>query len=350
MPKILIATNFAHNLAHKRSLVPGTGNYSFYRAFQKAGHEARALSLDRKGFNGLQSLSDYLWKFLWFHIKDFPEADEKRFQSYAVRKVKELRPDMIFTVVGNRLRPETVKEMSGHTGANVLWCGLDPERAEWNNVIASVPYYTHIFTVDPHWIPKFEKWGGKNIYQQDLGVDEEFFKPVELDPSEKAYYSNDINFVGQWDADRVSFFEELADLNIGVWGHGWTKNVPKGSPLFPKLKPFVIGAEVAKVYNACKIVVNVHTPFTDYGINMRTFEAAGCGAFQIVDRKEGIFKLFKEGEDIVTFGDIADLREKIKYYLEHEEERKRIAAKTRERILRDHRYSDLAENVLRITL
>ena len=79
---------------------------------------------------------------------------------------------------------------------------------------------------------------------------------------------------------------------------------------------------------------------------MRTYEAAGCKAFQLVDEKDGIFKIFKVGEEIIIFKGINDLKEKIEYYLKNDEERENIAKRTHERIMKDHKYSHIVSNIL----
>ena len=55
---------------------------------------------------------------------------------------------------------------------------------------------------------------------------------------------------------------------------------------------------------------------------------------------------FVDGEDLVIYSDLEDMCEKIKYYLENDEERERIAkagqAKVRELFSYDNRISDMA--------
>ena len=48
---------------------------------------------------------------------------------------------------------------------------------------------------------------------------------------------------------------------------------------------------------------------------------------------------FKNGEDLVWFEDENDLVEKVRYYLEHEDERKKIARKGYEKVRKFHTYN-----------
>jgi spore maturation protein CgeB len=51
-----------------------------------------------------------------------------------------------------------------------------------------------------------------------------------------------------------------------------------------------------------------------------------CGGFVISNWQPEIAECFEEGKEIVTFRSLEECMEKIAYYLEHEEERKQIAA------------------------
>ena len=55
---------------------------------------------------------------------------------------------------------------------------------------------------------------------------------------------------------------------------------------------------------------------------------------------------FKEGEDLICFDGVEDLREKAAYYLAHEEERQRIAKNGYEKVKRYHDYVDRIKKIL----
>lgn len=88
------------------------------------------------------------------------------------------------------------------------------------------------------------------------------------------------------------------------------------------------GMDLNELYSKTKIVIgdSVYSPL--YWSN-RIVETLGRGGFLIHQEVEG---LKKEYPDLVTYkrGDIQDLRDKIKYYLEHEEERRAIVKKNYE--------------------
>lgn len=53
----------------------------------------------------------------------------------------------------------------------------------------------------------------------------------------------------------------------------------------------------------------------------------GAGGFVLTNYQEEILDYFEDGKDLIIYENIADLKNKIGYYLAHEEERKQIAQK-----------------------
>ena len=82
-----------------------------------------------------------------------------------------------------------------------------------------------------------------------------------------------------------------------------------------------------------------------YGGNMRLFETAAVGTFQMVDNRPGISKWFTPDEHLVIFENMTDLQEKARYYLAHDAERQAIADRAREHVLKHHTYDNRLTHV-----
>ena len=62
---------------------------------------------------------------------------------------------------------------------------------------------------------------------------------------------------------------------------------------------------------------------------------------------DDIASMFEDGKEVVLYRDEQEFVEKIQYYLEHEDERMRIANAGYERLMRDgHEVSDRVEQVM----
>ena len=82
------------------------------------------------------------------------------------------------------------------------------------------------------------------------------------------------------------------------------------------------------------------------GIPLRIWDVLGCGGFLLTNYQAEIPYYFKEGEDLVCFDGLEDLCEKVGYYLEHEEERKRIAWNGYHKVREKHSYIERIHTIL----
>src|SRR5262249_4158675 len=97
------------------------------------------------------------------------------------------------------------------------------------------------------------------------------------------------------------------------------------------------------LYRRAKIGFNVHN-LGDYTVGgYRLFDLPGNGVMQISDGGRYLESFFTVGEEIVGYASADELVDKIRYYLAHDEERRRIARNGVRRVLRDHRFAKRME-------
>jgi spore maturation protein CgeB len=129
-------------------------------------------------------------------------------------------------------------------------------------------------------------------------------------------------------------------VNIKVWG-GYREHFV-GSPILRVWQGQIWGQEQVKALCAAKIGLNFHVDHQagelDRGLNLRAFELAACGVFQLLQRVPGVGEFFEEGKEIVCFDTKEEMLDKIRYYLAHESERQQIAEAARKRVLREHTW------------
>ena len=105
-------------------------------------------------------------------------------------------------------------------------------------------------------------------------------------------------------------------------------------------------SEMPKVFRMSKINLNFTIPNIKSGIPLRIWDVLGCGGFLLTNYQAEIPYYFKEGEDLVCFDGLEDLCEKVGYYLEHEEERKRIAWNGYRKVREKHSYIERIRIIL----
>jgi hypothetical protein len=95
---------------------------------------------------------------------------------------------------------------------------------------------------------------------------------------------------------------------------------------------------MAATYQRSRVVFNASI---NGDLNMRFFEAMGAGALLVTDRiGNGQEDLFIEGQHYAGYTDERSAIDTIRYYLTHEDERRAIANKARDLVLKEHRYED----------
>ena len=107
-------------------------------------------------------------------------------------------------------------------------------------------------------------------------------------------------------------------------------------------------SEMPKVFRESKINLNFTIPNIKSGIPLRILDVLGAKGLLLTNYQAEIPLYFKEGEDLVCFDGIEDLREKVRYYLEHEEERKQIAENGYQKVKQYHSYVHRITEMLKI--
>lgn len=252
-----------------------------------------------------------------------------------------LRPDVILITGDNEeIYPATLAQIKAETGATiVLACGTSPIVFSHANERATAPLIDLVSAVDYyHGIQWLELGAQHMICLPNTGCDPEFHRPLTLTQEERDQWTCDVGFVGTLVPDnlysrRVRGLEALREFDLGIWS---VHPVPES--LHPHLRGRALGEHMLRILRASRIAFNTHGDFVYYGGNIRLFELAAIGAFQIADDLPGVREWFTPGENIVTYTDEADLRDKVAYYLAHPEERTRIADNAQAHVTTQHTY------------
>ncbi len=120
---------------------------------------------------------------------------------------------------------------------------------------------------------------------------------------------------------------------LGGWRRNAYFNVRYGFPGW--VSPLPTPAYVP-LYQRAKIGFNVHNRGKYTVGGYRLFELPGNGVLQISDGGEYLEEFFRVGDEVVGYESADELVAQIRYYLEHEDERRRIALNGFRRVKRDH--------------
>lgn len=269
------------------------------------------------------------------------------------QKVKMYRPDLILTLKGQFISPKILEEIKATTHALLFnFYTDDPFNpnpgASSEHVRKSVPFYDCYFIWGKFLIPQLKKAGAKSIEYLPFACDPDLHHLVKLTEEEEKIYGSDIAFIGNWDVEREKWLSVLEDYDHAIWGADYWKTRCKNKFLRQRWrgKP-VIGDEMAKVCLASKINLNILRLQNKGAHNMRTFEIPASGGFVLAERSEEHLRFFEEGKEIACFSTPQELKEKIEYYLRHEEEHRQIADAAH-REVQNHTYLHRVKKILEV--
>jgi spore maturation protein CgeB len=178
-----------------------------------------------------------------------------------------------------------------------------------------------------------------------VGVEDPIFLPHAAEP--QAYPKYDI--VKKWDVSFIGHLQDVKNYN-GFSRIDMLDRAFKEFPNFyfgsrnPMDKTVNLFEDASKKFCQTRVVLNISIKDD---INMRNFEIASSGSFQLTNYIPTIDQVFEDGKHLVTYKTLDEMVEKVKYYLEHEEEREKIALAGYEHFLKHHTYRHRIETILK---
>ncbi len=265
---------------------------------------------------------------------------------------REYRPHILLVLTGDNIFTETLEEIKKSGITTVNWFTdpvLDPGRKDFARNISA--YYDYFFIFESERVLNYTKLKSRYIKTVPLACDPDVHKSIDLSEKEKQKYGSEVCFTGTIKFEREKILNSLTHFNLGIW----SSNLKKSSSLIKFYRgKCLLDEENARIYSASDIVLDISTPYGKtnevFYTNLRVFEVTACGAFLLTDKSPHLSKLYDIGEEIVCYRDEKELKELIKYYLSHPEERKRIAKKGQERAYHEHTYEKRLRKILSIVI
>lgn len=246
------------------------------------------------------------------------DAKLKPHNSYGV--ALEFLPHLIFCSRTLLLTPEVLKIKK-----DIL---LAPKIVMWNtDTRPNINKYAHLFPLikncdfhfvpDTKTIPQWRKINSNTFWLPQGLQDEVYGRPKEITNEERTRYSCDVSFAGglkhSAHKHRNQYLEaiEQIDVELKLWGC-------RGNPL-------VYNEEHNKMVSQSKINLCC-SAFPDNGqyTSVRNYKIMGAAGFVLELYREGIYEIFPENI-IKCYTNPEDLKEKVKYWLDHDQERRQIA-------------------------
>lgn len=153
----------------------------------------------------------------------------------------------------------------------------------------------------------------------------------------------------QYRRDFIKDISQKHKENLTVFGDPYWKRFISESPVSTEACYY---DNLSYYYQSSKINLNINRVHIHTSFTQRHFDTKACGAFLLTEKRllnKEFFKTEGPDQEIVEFDNLNDCKEKIKYYLQNEDERKRIATNGINRILKEHTYENRFDQIFETT-
>jgi spore maturation protein CgeB len=270
-----------------------------------------------------------------------------------VERAEREQVDLVVALAQAPLTAEALKRLSRAGVRTAFWFVEDFRRFPyWREV---VPHYHHVFCIQRgECLDAFAAAGVRAAYLP-CAADPSVHRPVVVSPQERERFGSAVSFVGAGYRNRRVAFRRLIDLDFKVWGSEWEGADGLWGAVVQEGGRRVTPEESVRIFNASAVNLNLHSstyvdgvdPSGDF-VNPRTFELAGCAAFQLVDERRLLPELFEPDVEIAIFSSAAELRDRVAHYLARPGERAAIAEAGRRRVLAQHTYETRMAEMLAV--
>lgn len=282
--------------------------------------------------NGLKECSEAgMFDLEIFHIDKMRiDLGKQEADLVLMHIINDFEPNILFHTSFNDaldIDHNTLKWAKNKDIITMEWCP-DTSWRFLNYLLPRKDLYTYFITTHAMTVPWFKEhnmkviksqWAGSSVYKK----------------WDQKQYQYDISFVGQKHGIRPQIIDALTQHNISVhlFGNYWDGYLNNHG--------FISFDKMIEVFNTSKINLNLSNPFqvgTIPQLKGRVWEINQCGGFQITTPADDIESYFVPDKEIVIVDNMLDMVNKIRYYLEHNEEREQIAEAGYQRMLKEHQW------------
>ena len=233
----------------------------------------------------------------------------------------------------------------------IVGYSLDDMNARHNQsrrFLRTLPLYDYFFTTKTYGVPELKALGCPRVEFTGNAFDPAVHRPIELTDQDRKMYGCDVGFIGTFEEDRAAQMNYLAHRGVEVQIVGDFWNRMQNPHLKINLRSNALyGDAYAKTICATTINLCFLRKLNRDLQTTRSVEIPACGGFMLAERTDEHLALFEEGVEAEFFSSKEELLSKVRYFLGHDLERKRIAAAGRQRCLRSgYSYHERLKEIL----
>jgi hypothetical protein len=266
------------------------------------------------------------------------------FERFLIRKITSLIQGQYFDITlidgGELIGPHALGRLRKFSDIIVNYNTDDPfgkrDRNKWRLYLKAVPYYDLLAVVRDVNVSEAYAWRARKVMRVFMSVDE-LDGPRELTEADYRKFASEVLFIGTWMPERGPFFAALlaAGLPLTIYGNSWHK-APEWGLIKPAWKgPAIYDDDYIKAIQLAKVSLGLLSKGNRDLHTTRTFEIPYCGGLFCGERTPEHLQLYEEGVEAVFWEDAAECIAKCRELLRDEAGRRLMAAKGRERCLKN---------------
>ena len=306
-------------------------------------------SLEYEGFySTLKQITNEVYPFWYDEYLDRKEELQKR----VIKFIDDVRPDIVFFILmGDEFSFETLDYLKSKY-ITINWFCNDQWRFEiFTRYYA--PHFTYAITTDKFALSKYREIGYKNVILSPWAS----FGCSENIDFEAIKYKYDVSFVGSIAGYRKWLINRLKRKGVKVecFGAG-SKNgrvsYEEMAEIFKTSKinlniSNTVSSDIRYVFSSVKSLREfVGSKKRTEEIKARNFEIPAFGGFQLTNYAPSLENYFEIGREVAIYTSIEDLMLQINYYLDNEEERRKIMIDGYKRAMNEGTYLDRLKDIL----
>ncbi len=321
----------------------------FCKALAALGHEY--VFVDESAYP--QPLAHFRFHNLAYRLLGKRPLTYWKFNSDILKCAQEFKPETVLVTGGCHVSPQTLAEIRANTGAVLVNYATDdpfnPSHSS-SHLLGGIRLYDLYACTKRAIIADVRRAGCPNVYFVPFAYEPSLHFPESPSSEEDcSRFDSDVAFVGGGDPDRFPYFRALAEaipsLRLDLYGGYWGRDrclrcYDRGMATGRRFRLALGGTRVAP-----GLVRRVNRD----GHSMRSFEIPACAAFGIFERTDEHLEMFDDGKYAAFFSSAEELVDKVKYFLRHDGDRRRMAEAAHRRITEGaNTYRDRLEQILKL--
>lgn len=252
---------------------------------------------------------------------------------------RRFQPNTVWIERGTCVFPRTLRALRRLGGMALVYHNTDDwrsttpwHRLHWRLLLRGLPYYDLHITSNLHNVREFRQHGFRRVHHMELAANEAIPQPAPPSDDERRVLGGPVGFIGHWEpaTERTLAHLVRSGIPLKIYGGGWEKAT--GPELRDAIQDrYVWGEEYGRAIVSFDVNLGIVSKWNRNHTASRTFQIPALGAFLLHERNGLVKTYFREDAEAAFFGSDEELVRKCRYFLDHPDERRRIAEAGRRR-------------------